>query len=395
MRIMTRAFFLLLLVSFHCIASAAPPTQNRAILLVWDSGKDGASETYVQLVEKLKALRDAGEFKRAPGLQTQFMSYDGAVKSHQTALQTLGISRAAAPFVGVVSVDAERLPVKLLWGTKVQTVDKAQDALLVYLNLEEPSSVTNAKDGSQLLLVKAGSFVMGGDSHPSESPRRTVELPGFYIGKYDVTNDQFAAFIKATGYVTEAEKKGSAEVIRTNKAKGAHWVSVKGANWRHPNGPQSEATSHFPVVSVTLADAQEYCRWAGVRLPSEQEWEKAARGSDARVFPWGDKWKPENCRNSAGLGLGAIGGTAPVGTFLQGASPCGSLDMAGNVFQWVSTTYAAYPGSTYTSERFGKSVIRGGAWSSDDVNYYRCSRRTVADAHLANSAIGFRVVKDI
>jgi formylglycine-generating enzyme required for sulfatase activity len=143
-----------------------------------------------------------------------------------------------------------------------------------------------------------------------------VQLDGYYIDQYEVTNRQFQAFVDASGYVTDAEHKSEASTWRTE---------------------YTEGKDNYPVVRMSWNDARAYCKWAGKRLPTEAEWEKAARGIDARLWPWGNDWDASRL-NSLASGRKT---TMPVGSFDGGASPYGAMDMAGNVWEWVNDWYAA------------------------------------------------------
>ena len=139
--------------------------------------------------------------------------------------------------------------------------------------------------------IAAGAFLMGSDKAKDaqacddELPQHKLHLPAFRIARVPVTVAQFAAFVQATGYRTTAEEQGSALVYT-----GSKWEDVKGANWSHPRGPTSDVRQKqdHPVTCVSWSDAQAFCQWAGVRLPTEAEWEKAARGADGRIYPWGN-----------------------------------------------------------------------------------------------------------
>jgi eukaryotic-like serine/threonine-protein kinase len=204
-------------------------------------------------------------------------------------------------------------------------------------------------DGMVQVYVPAGEFLMGWDGtgvQPDELPQHRVYLDAYWIDRTEVTNAMFGRFVAATAYATSAEKwdEGSDP---------AHEPSPRGANWRHPTGPDSDLAGldDHPVVQVSWEDATAYCGWAGRRLPTEAEWEKAARGSDGRIFPWGNALPTGSQVNGADRRMRIsppdrfIGGdgriddgyarTAPVGSYPDGASPYGALDMAGNVSEWV------------------------------------------------------------
>ncbi|HIP96746.1 MAG TPA: hypothetical protein EYH32_05965, partial [Anaerolineae bacterium] len=143
-------------------------------------------------------------------------------------------------------------------------------------------------DGAEMVFVPAGEFVMGSEElGDDERPVHRVYLDGFWIDRYEVTNERFARFVAATGYQTEAERRGWGWVWRE-----AEWEKVEGADWRHPRGPGSSIADRMdsPVVLVSWNDADAYCRWAGKRLPGEAQWEKAARGPDGRRYAWGDEF---------------------------------------------------------------------------------------------------------
>jgi formylglycine-generating enzyme required for sulfatase activity len=172
-----------------------------------------------------------------------------------------------------------------------------------------------------------------------------VNVGGFYIDKYEVTNRQYKAFADATGYRTDAEKKGDARTWRTEYTPGKD--------------------SH-PVVWMSWNDAYAYCDWASKRLPTEAEWEKAARGNDARLWPWGSNWDSGYLNSSEG-GRKA---TTPVGSFANGASFYGVMDMAGNVWEWVNDWHGAgYYQNGETSDPRGPEggvdrVLRGGGYNN-------------------------------
>ena len=246
-------------------------------------------------------------------------------------------------------------------------------------------STMTGSDGMTLLYVPAGEFTMGSeDGGDDEKPIRTVDLDAFWIDQTEVTNAMFADFVNETGHTTDAEKAGKSWVYQDGD-----WNQVEGADWMHPFGPSSgisDVMSH-PVIHVSWNDAQAYCSWADRRLPTEAEWEKAARGADGNVYPWGDTFDGERlnfCDSNCSFSWAdenvddGYEFTAPVGTYPNGASPYGALDMAGNVWEWAADWYDAYPGNTTDNSSYGETyrVLRGGSWSS---SYY-----------LVRSAVRFR-----
>lgn len=213
-----------------------------------------------------------------------------------------------------------------------------------------------------MLAIPTGAAQLGSqDGEKDERPVRQVTVPAFRLGRTEVTNAAFAAFVAASGYRTSAEQGGWGWVWN------GKWRQVQGADWRHPQGPDSSIThlQEHPVVQISWIDAQAYCRWYGLRLPTDTEWEYAARGTDGRRYPWGNALPRNGAQQRANYGTDpccapdAQDGyalTAPVGTYPQGASPFGLLDMAGNVWEWVID---AHP-----HEKKNKT-IRGGGWGNN------------------------------
>ncbi len=253
------------------------------------------------------------------------------------------------------------------------------------------SKQISAKDGMVMGFVPEGNFQMGSNDGPDyEKPSHTVWLDAFWIDQIEVTNAQFEKFVNESNYETDAETADWSYVFDVSSGK---WPKVAGANWRHPQGPTSnlDGLENHPVAYMSWNDADAYCRWAGRRLPSEAEWEKAARGTDHRLYPWGNQKPGKNLLNFADKAI-PLGWsdkatdddypfTSPVGHYPEGASPYGALDMAGNVWEWVNDWFdpnyylsqTTWRNPTGPSARAGK-VLRGGSWY-DSGNVSRSSFR--------------------
>ncbi len=266
------------------------------------------------------------------------------------------------------------------------------------------SMMTSAVDGMAQMYVPAGPFTMGSDNGGSdEQPVRTVTLDAFWIDQTEVTNDQFAQFVAATSYETIAEEEGGGYTYTS-----AGYGYTNGADWQHPQGPGSslDGLGDHPAVLVSWHDAAAYCEWAGRRLPTEAEWEKAARGTDERIYPWGNQldgnrvnfcdsncpfdWKDDSIDDGYQF-------TAPVGSYPTGASPYGALDMAGNVWEWTLSLYEAYPynAGDGREDLNGTNVraLRGGSWYDLADSIRAAYRGNLAPADR-NSNLGFRCAQE-
>jgi rhamnose transport system permease protein len=234
----------------------------------------------------------------------------------------------------------------------------------------EPTVTQVPRPDVEMVEIPAGSFIMGDDgTDPNEAPAHVVVMPTYYIDRFEVTNADFAMFVDATGYLTEGEMREDKKTWRT----------------------YSEGKENHPVVKVTFRDAQAFCEWMGKRLPTEEEWEKAARGTDERDFPWGDMWDTTR----ANVKVAGLRSTAAVGSFSGGASPYGVGDLAGNVWEWTNSPYLAYPGSTFQDPQYSDEarVTRGGGWF-DDQKQVSTTNRSAALPQTANDDLGFRCVAD-
>jgi formylglycine-generating enzyme required for sulfatase activity len=304
-----------------------------------------------------------------------------------------------------------------------------------------------------MVWIPGGRFAMGAEgpgSKPDEGPVHSVVVDGFWMDEAEVTNRQFAEFADATGYVTLAEKPPSVEALRRtpgyenaeikpefnkagsicyrrpagelDEAQGAYnwWTYIPGANWRHPDGPESDIADRLdhPVVHVAWDDCVAYAKWAGKQLPTEAQWEYAARaGIEGAEFPWGTERNPDGkwlCNiwqgdfpyaNTGGDGFRT---TAPVKAFP--ANKYGLFDMSGNVWEWCADNYQpkyyaysparnpAGPGSSHDPDEPGipKRVQRGGSFMCSETycTGYRVSARMKGEQGSGVFHTGFRCVRN-
>jgi len=246
------------------------------------------------------------------------------------------------------------------------------------------SNIVSSVDGAEMLLVPAGDFWMGDDDpkHADEQPVHKVFLKDYYVYIYPVTNFMYCKFLNA---------------IRIDESVVDKWIEISDEYCKIyvDNGAYRvrEGYESYPVVCVSWHGADAYARWAGKRLPTEAEWEKAARGTDRRIYPWGNEWDKGKCANPYSSGK-----IMPAGSYPEGSSPYGIMDMAGNVWEWCSDWYdeTYYGNKTFdnpTGPPSGKGrVIRGGSWNND-ARACRCSNRNSFPPENRNYILGFRCVK--
>jgi formylglycine-generating enzyme required for sulfatase activity len=279
-------------------------------------------------------------------------------------------------------------------------------------------------DGMVMVLVPASEFEMGSDAiwrwsgslrdgtlnlhpFPDLRPQHTVFLDAFWIDQTEVTVGMFRTFVDATGYVTTAEREGYGHPYKPGP-RGQEWPQVPGADWQHPRGPGSEAQDGHPVVQVSWEDAADYCAWAGGGLPTEAQWEKACRGEDARLYPWGNEFDGRRmnfcsarCPVTRWASVPTIDDghayTSPVGSYPEGASPYGAMDMAGNVWEWTADRYGDqyYASSPYENpqgpETGEKRVQHGGAWyETGSAGWLTCLVRHATPPRNRADDLGFR-----
>jgi len=250
-----------------------------------------------------------------------------------------------------------------------------------------PSVKTSAIDGKEMALIPAGEFIMGTDKIDEENthrkigavkplyldqhPMRRIDLDAFYIDKYEVTNEEYERFLNLSGY---DEVPG-------------HWE----------NGTYADGTEKYPITHVTWREAFTYALWANKKLPTEAQWEKAARGTDGRIFPWGNNYQ----KGKSNIDIDGVRALAKVGSYSGDSSPYEVYDMAGNVMEWTMDWYLPYPGNTYKNPRFGRllKVLRGNAFQKAGhyfLDAYRYSFfRTEADPNDYFENVGFRCVTEV
>jgi len=266
------------------------------------------------------------------------------------------------------------------------------------------------RDVGDMVLIPGGTLRMGCDrreGHPSdgEGPSRLVEVAPFLIDITSVSNARFAHFIEATGYSTDAERLGWSFVFAgllpddfqptRGVAAAPWWREVFGADWRHPEGPQSDlgGRDNLPVVHISHHDALAFCHWAGKRLPTETEWEKAARGGlEAKRFPWGDDETPggqhrcnvwQGAFPSDNTKVDGFYGLAPVDAFMQ--NDFGLYNIVGNCWQWCA--------NWFDDEH---RAMRGGSFLCHPSYFwrYRCAARSASTPDSTTGHVGFRCVRD-
>lgn len=312
--------------------------------------------------------------------------------------------------------------------------------LLVWLGMMLCHGVPAADGGKggdahdeEMIVIPAGPFVMGSDRTPSqdesagvgtikpwyldEHPAHKVDLKAYAIDSHEVTNVRYQQFVTATGHTppilwgqngyllnqrAEALAQLDIEKLRRLAVKTFHLDMDTRTMGRQALADAIIERLHYldiePVTEVSWNDARDYCTWAGGRLPSEAEWEKAARGPKDNEYPWGNDWAP---------GLSNSGeemwddGVAPVGSYPKDKSGYGVFDMAGNVSEWVADWYQPYPGTTYQSDAFGQKykVLRGAAWGREGHyamhQFQRGAYRFYLDPTSVLDDVGFRCAKDM
>ncbi len=289
-------------------------------------------------------------------LQTKLQELETIKQNLETQISTLGIQISTA-------------------GQKMQKIESEKMKLIA--ELEASKTLVQKETPPRMVLVKAGEFIMGSSDGEDTQPQRKVYLDAFYIDKYEITNEEYVKFLNTIGKHEDYINLAS-EYCKIEKTNGIY--KVKNDYGKHP------------VVEISWYGADMYAKWTGKRLPTEAEWEKAARGIDGRKYTWGDTFNRDKCN----VGMR---GTMPVGSYPEGKSPYGCYDMAGNVWEWVADWYNSdyYKNSPLINPKgpnIGNEHIgRGGSWLGNQFTT-RCDTRSHLLPEKNRNTSGFRCAKD-
>lgn len=296
-----------------------------------------------------------------------------------------------------------------------------------YKYSEEANPVKGVPRTNQMVHIPGGKFIMGTNepvfTADGEQPARWVEIDDFFMDVHEVSNAEFQLFVLANKYVTEAEKFGDSFVLdgelsddvrsTLNNAVAAApwWVPVKGADWRHPEGPDSNISDRMehPVVHVSWNDASAYCEWMNKRLPTEAEWERACRaGKQERLYPWGNKFTP-NEKHRANTWQGSFPNTDTGEDGYVGRCPVtafppngyGLQNIVGNVWEWTADWWRVSHSPSYQKNPKGPAagqdkVKKGGSYmcTKEYCYRYRCAARSQNTPDSSAGNLGFRCAAD-
>ena len=299
----------------------------------------------------------------------------------------------AAKFLATLGPELENR----IFYDKVEIKEKA-----VFLSEEfERELSIREKYYNQHILIKSGEYILGGgNGSNNQSPTKKLHIQEFYIGKFPVTNALFDIFVEKTGYMTTAERCGYGFVYtpRAQKTRdiatgmetfiwsgNLQYKKVQGACWHRPNGPGSSLYNkrRHPVVQVSLEDTRAFAAWTGKRIPTEKEWEAAARTSRGYLYPWGNQWKENACN----IEKSYYGDTTPVDKYLETVNGAGVADTLGNVLEWTLDLWRPHPSGEKNTDIY---VVKGGSWISDGS--ISLSRQFPMDKNTSSNILGFRCV---
>jgi len=394
----------------------------------------------MEQIEQVAALPESTGRRETPALSWQLYAWAMDIPDEATITMSFALAEAE---VGVYAVVLESLAEDhdaLCESLFLPSLEAFVPTAVTAAGAEKRSQATPAPpltagptpvetrvrsaDSMVMVYVPAGKFEMGQDNVfrwsgsildgtlglqalTDQRPQHTVDLDAFWIDRTEVTVGMFRTFVEETGYVTTAEAIGYGHPYRPGPQQ-QEWPQVPGADWQHPRGPGSVAQDDHPVVQVSWDDAAAYCAWAGGGLPTEAQWEKACRGTDARLYPWGNAFD-QRCLNYCDAQCqvtrwperdtfdDGYAYTAPVGSYPQGASPYGTLDMAGNVWEWTADRYDKryYTNSPTENPQGplmgGERVQHGGAWyDAGGAGWLACTIRHATGPSNTADDLGFR-----
>jgi formylglycine-generating enzyme required for sulfatase activity len=346
---------------YHNRIREAAQNSHLFIFLLSPNGVDAGSYTLEEL-----SIAEKASSKLLP-----VVLRETPIEQIPASLRAVTFHQPAGNLAAGVAAEVHRIAADLMWKrirriAVALTIIAVACAALFYANKVGRKPEFLAKDGAPAVLIPAGAFVMGGGEN---SPRREIFVDNFYMDKYEVTVGRYAAFLKASVNVKPPE----------------YWETV-----------DLQSDAELPVVGVDWRDADKYCRWAGKRLPTEAEWEKAARGTDERKYPWGnDEPTPQHARFATPSDTSVYKGrVVRVGSYSKGASPFGVYDVAGNVSEWTADWYSETLSSDDLQNPKGPGsgrtkVLRGGGWY-DAAERLTTTKRMYASPARRAADIGFR-----
>ncbi len=338
----------------------------------------------------LEMYKKAAELKHdLPGLNWQMAGTYWKLNNHKKALEHLEKSRDLGPQNLEQFGAVDDFVLKILTYTDVDTQKSiAKKRINDRRHLMEEALNNSREKWEEMVLVPAGEFKMGTteeDFIQEEMPQHTVYLDAYYIDKYEVTNARYWEFLEYITRTGDHSKCHPMEPIKKDHIPGNTFRSYVYKYYNYPD---------YPVNRIDWYDAYAFASWAGKRLPTEAEWEKAARGTDGRRFPWGDVWEIRNCNVGPD-------GMLTVGSYESGNSVYGCYDMSGSMSEWCNDWY--HPQYYHNSpeknpkgplKSTGKRIIKGGSLFAQNVYKMRCAVRMFGEPDDRNKSVGFRCAKD-